>query len=91
MRLAGPAEMRDPSPAISWIEPVIESDLESLEHLLLDVLDVGELGPTGKVTAFRRTLDLCDKLLHQPQLVRVFCPQMRFADVRGLSLSVLGP
>ena len=61
--------MRDLSPAISWIEPVLKSDLEPLEHLLFDVFDVSELGPTSKITAFRRTLDLYDKLFHQPQLV----------------------
>ena len=52
-RFAGPAEMRDLSPAISWIEPVLKSDLEPLEHLLFDVFDVSELGPTSKITAFR--------------------------------------
>jgi len=90
-RFAGPAEMRDLSPAISWIEPVLKSDLEPLEHLLFDVFDVSELGPTSKITAFRRTLDLYDKLFHQLQLVRVFFPQMLFANVSSLSLSMLGP
>ena len=90
-RFAGPAEMRDLSPAISWIEPVLKSDLEPLEHPLFDVFDVSELGPTSKITAFRRTLDLYDKLFHQLQLVRVFFPQMLFANVRSLSLSMLGP
>ena len=90
-RFAGPAEMRDLSPAISWIEPVLKSDLEPLEHLLFDVFDVSELGPTSKITAFRRTLDLYDKLFHQLQLVRVFFPQMLFANVRSLSLSMLRP
>ena len=83
--------MRDLSPAISWIEPVLKSDLEPLEHLLFDVFDVSELGPTTKITAFRRTLDLYDKLFHQLQLVRVFFPQMLFANVRSLSLSMLRP
>jgi len=83
--------MRDLSPAISWIEPVLKSDLEPLEHLLFDVFDVSELGPTSKITAFRRTLDLYDKLFHQLQLVRVFFPQMLFANVSSLSLSMLGP
>ena len=83
--------MRDLSPAISWIEPVLKSDLEPLEHLLFDVFDVSELGPTTKITAFRRTLDLYDKLFHQLQLVRVFSPQMLFANVRSLSLSMLRP
>jgi len=83
--------MRDLSPAISWIEPVLKSDLEPLEHLLFDVFDVSELGPTTKITAFRRTLDLYDKLFHQLQLVRVFFPQMLFANVSSLSLSMLGP
>ena len=83
--------MRDLSPAISWIEPVLKSDLEPLEHLLFDVFDVSELGSTTKITAFRRTLDLYDKLFHQLQLVRVFFPQMLFANVRSLSLSMLGP
>ena len=83
--------MRDLSPAISWIEPVLKSDLEPLEHLLFDVFDVSELGPTSKITAFRRTLDLYDKLFHQLQLVRVFFPQMLFANVRSLSLSMLRP
>ena len=85
------AEMRDPSPPTSRIEPVIESDLESLKHLLFDVFDVSELGPTRNITAFRRTLNLYDKLFHQPQLIWVFCPQMLFANIRGLSLSMLGP
>ena len=73
------------------MEPVLESILEPVEHLLFEVFDVSELGPTSNIAAFRRTLDLHDKLFHQPQLVRVFFPQMPFADVRGLFLSVLGP
>jgi hypothetical protein len=84
--------MRSSNPRrFSGIEPVLESDLEPVEHLLFDVFDVSELGPTSNITAFRRALDLHDKLFHQPQLVRVFCPQMLFANVRGLSLSMLGP
>jgi hypothetical protein len=75
----------------SGIEPVLKSGLESLEHLLFDVFDVSELDPTSNITAFRRALNLYDKLFHQPQLVRVFCLQMRFANVRGLSLPMLGP
>jgi len=85
------AEMRDPSPPTSRLEPVIESDLESLKHLLFDVLDVSELGPTSNITVFRRTLNFYDKIFHQRQLVRVFCSQMLFANVRSLSLTMLGP
>src|SRR6516162_2562079 len=61
------------------IEPVLKSDLESLEHLFFDVFDVSELGPTSNIAAFGRTLDLYDKLFHQPRLVRVLFPQMLFA------------
>jgi len=37
-----------------------------------------------------RTFDLDDELFHQLQLVRVFFPEMLFAQIRGLFLPVLG-
>jgi hypothetical protein len=36
-------------------------------------------------------LNLYDKLFHQPQLVRVFFPEMLFANVSSLFLPVLSP
>jgi len=72
------------------IEPDLKSDLESLEHFLLDVFDVSELGPRSNITAFKRTLNLYDKLFHQVRLVLVFFPQMMFANARSPSLSMLG-
>jgi hypothetical protein len=38
-----------------------------------------------------RPLNFYDKLLHQPQLVRVFFPQILFAKFGSLLLPVLGP
>jgi hypothetical protein len=78
-------------PAGSRVEPVLELNLEALEHLFFDVFDIRELAPTTHVGVFRRALNLCDKLFHQPQLVRVSLPQMLFAKVRSLFLPVLVP
>jgi hypothetical protein len=78
-------------PVISWIEPVLESNFEALEHFFFDVFDVNELAPPSHITVFRRALNLFDKLFHQPQLVRVFFPEMLFANVSSLFLPVLGP
>jgi|SRR6516162_1430326 len=79
------------SQAISRVEPVLESNLEALEHLFFDVFDVSELAPPSHITLFRRALNLYDKLFHQSQLVRVFFPEMLFASVRSLFLPVLSP
>ena len=68
----------------SRIEPVLESNLEALEHLFFDVFDVSELAPTSHITVFRRALNLYDRLFHQPKLVRVFFPEMLFANVSSL-------
>jgi hypothetical protein len=77
--------------AVSRIEPVLELNLEALEHFFLDVSDVSELPPTGHVTVVRRALNLYDKLFHQAQLIRIFFPETLFANVRSLFLPVLGP
>jgi hypothetical protein len=39
-------------PAISRVEPVLESNLEALEHLFFDAFDVSELAPPSHITAF---------------------------------------
>src|SRR6516225_9023389 len=78
-------------PAISWIEPVLESNFEALEHLFFYAFDVSKLTPPSHITAFRRALNLYDKLFHQSQLVRVFFPEMLFANVSSLFLAVLCP
>jgi hypothetical protein len=62
------------TPLDSWIEPVLESSLETLEHLFFDMSDVSELAPTSWVTVFGKALDLYDKFFHQRQLVPVFFP-----------------
>jgi len=80
-----------PWEAYLWIEPVLESNLEALEHLFFAVFDVSELAPPSHITVFRRALNLYDKLFHQPQLVRVFFPEMLFANVSSLFLPVLSP
>ena len=59
-------KMRSSSPRrFSGIEPVLKSCLEPVEHLLFDVFDVSELGPTCKITAFRRTLDLHEWVFYE--------------------------
>jgi len=63
----------------------------TLEHLFFDVFDVSELAPAGHIRALGRPLNFYDKLLHQPQLVRVFFPQMLFAKFGSLFLPVLDP
>jgi hypothetical protein len=78
-------------PAISWIEPVLESSFEALEHLFFDAFDVSELAPPSNITVFRRALSLYDKLFHQAQLVRVFFPEILFANFSSLFLPVLSP
>jgi hypothetical protein len=82
---------RNPQLAGSWIEPFLELSLETLEHLFFDVFDVSELAPTSHVTVLGRPLKLYDELFHQSQLVRVFFPQMLFANVRSLLLPVFSP
>jgi len=62
-----------------------------MEHLFFDAFDVSELAPPIHITVFRRALNLYDKLFHRPQLVRVFFPEMLFANVSSLFLPVLGP
>ena len=74
---------------ISRVEPVLESNLEALEHLFFDVFDISELAPPSYITVFRMAINLYDKLFHQPQLVRVFSPEMLFANVSSLFLPVL--
>jgi hypothetical protein len=78
-------------PAVSRIEPVLELNLEALEHLFFDISDVSELPPASHITVVRRALNLYDKLFHQLQFIRVFFPKTLFANVRGLFLAVLGP
>jgi hypothetical protein len=78
-------------PGDSRVEPFLELNLEALENLFFDVFDIRELAPMTHVRVFRRALNLCDKLFHQPQLVRVSLPQMLFAKVRSLFLPVFGP
>jgi hypothetical protein len=75
----------------SRIEPVVELSVEALEHLFFDVFDVSEPASAGHIRALGRPLNFYDKLLHQPQLVRVFLPQMLFAKFGSLFLPVLGP
>jgi hypothetical protein len=58
---------------VSWIEPVLELNLEALEHLFFDV---SELAPTSHITVFRRALNLYDKLFHQPQRLREKYPDL---------------
>ena len=79
-----------PLPPVSWIEPVLELNLETPEHLFFDAFNVSELAPTSQVSVFGRTLNLYDELFHQPQLVRVFLSQMLFANIGSLFLPVLG-
>jgi hypothetical protein len=78
------------TPFDSRIKPVLESSLETLEHLFFDVSDVSELAPTSRVTVFGKVLDLHEKLFDQRQPVPVFFPQMLFAKLSSLFLPVLG-
>jgi hypothetical protein len=39
-------------PAGSWIEPVLELNLEALERLFFDVLDISELAPTSHIAVY---------------------------------------
>ena len=75
----------------SGIEPPLELSLQALEHLFLDAFDVSELAPASDIRVISGTLDLFDKLFHQPKLVRLFGPQMLLANLRSLFLPVLGP
>jgi hypothetical protein len=78
------------TPFASRIKPVLESSLETLEHLFFDVSDVSELTPTSQVAAFGWALDLYNKLFDQRQLIRVFFPQMLFTKLSSLFLPILG-
>jgi hypothetical protein len=75
----------------SRVKPVLESNLEPLEHLFFDVPDISELAPPSHVTVFGRALNLYNKLFHQRRLIWVFLPQMLFAKICGLFLPILGP
>ena len=70
---------------------MLEFSFEPLEHLFFDVFDVSELAPPSHITVFSRALNLYDKFFHQPQLIRVFFPEMLFANVSSLFLPVLSP
>ena len=39
-------------PAGSWIEPVLELNLEAVEHFFFDAFDVSEAAPTSHVRVF---------------------------------------
>jgi hypothetical protein len=45
----------------SRIKPLFEMLLEALEHLFINVFDVGELAPASDIAVCRRTLNLHDK------------------------------
>src|SRR5262249_55933956 len=77
-------------PAGSWIEPVLELSLESLEHLFFDAFDVSELAPTSHVTIIGRAFDLDDELFDERQFVRILSRRCCLQRVCGLFLSVLG-
>jgi hypothetical protein len=67
----------------SWVEPVLELNLEAPEHLFFDALNVRELAPTSQGTVLGRSLNLYDELFHQSQLVGVFFPQIRIRPCRA--------
>lgn len=60
--------------------------IHPLQHLLFNVLDVGELGPASDVHTFAGALDLQDEVVHQGQFVHMLFPEMLFARVSGLLL-----
>jgi len=78
-------------PAGSWIEPVLELNLEAVEHFFFDAFDVSEPAPASQVTVLGRTFNLCNKPL-PPNLA---CLGIFAADavckVRQFVLPVLGP
>jgi hypothetical protein len=74
----------------SRIKPLLEMRLEALEHLFFDVFDVSELAPTTQIGVFRCSFDLHNKFFDQLQLVPVLFPEMLLANVRRLSVPVLG-
>jgi hypothetical protein len=52
-------------PAGSWIEPVLELNLEAVEHFFFDAFDVSEPAPASQVTVLGRTFNLYNELFHQ--------------------------
>jgi hypothetical protein len=65
------------------IKPLLEVNVEALEHLSFDFFDVGELTPTSDIAVFAGTLKLHNEFLHQPKRVPIFLPEMLFANLGG--------
>jgi hypothetical protein len=74
----------------SGIEPLLEANLETLNHLLFYTLDVGKLAPPSRIAVFGSALNFENKLFHQGRLVPVFFPEMVLAELSSLFLPVLG-
>lgn len=70
------------------VEPVLEMLVEALQHFRPIALLVRKLGPEG-VVCFS-SFKLLDELLHERQLVAVFFPEMLFARLGVLKLTVFG-
>ena len=67
---------------LSRIEPVLELNLEALEHLSFDASDVSELTPTSHITTPGRAFNLNDKLFDQCQnCVQSGTPASRVVDL----------
>jgi len=60
-----------------------------LSRFLAPALASVPTASSSTVAVFRRALSLYDKLFHQPQLVRVFFPEMLFTNFSSLFLPVL--
>jgi len=62
-----------------------------LNHLLLNILDVGELAPPGHIAVLGSTLNFQNESFHQSELIPVFFPEMVLTEVGSQFLPVLGP
>ena len=73
-----------------WVKPRLEESIQTLEHLFVDAPNVRETAPKGEVQFLSHTLEFRNELLHQTGLITVLFPEVLLANVRRLSLPVLG-
>ena len=72
------------------IKPRLERQVQPLEHFLLGAAEVGELLPLRDVLVFPSALNLDNVFLDQHLLIRKRLPQVLFAHLSSVDLSVFG-
>ena len=72
------------------IQPLFKMLVQPLTHLRPDLAGIGELAPLADVVFFARSFKFVNEFFHEHQLLHVLVPEMLFALIGGLLLSVFG-